>query len=257
MMSIKAGLSALLLVGWIGMAVMGERALAQGVVAERHSFEVASIRPHENAEDSSVTNLLPGGRYEGKNVSIRKMMRQALGVDDPQMLGAPDWVDTARYDIEARTGDTGKLEVEEFQRLLLTLLEDRFQFRFHRETRERPVYWLVVEKGGDKLKRDTGKSRPTMSVNGSGARKVLEARAVSMGEFVSLLPRQAGRPVEDHTGLKGSYDVKLEWDESQATDSALPSLFGAIEEQLGLKLKPAKGKVDVITVDHVERPSEN
>ena len=257
MKRIKAGSSVLLLVGWIGLAATGGRALAQIAAGERDSFEVASIRPHEGSGDSSETNLLPGGRYEGKNVSVRKMLRQALGVDDPQMLGAPDWVDTACYDIEAKTGGAGTPQVEEFQKLLLTLLEDRFQLRFHRETRERPVYWLVVEKSGDKLKRTTGDSRPTMSVNGSGARKVLQARAVSMGEFVSLLPRQVGRPVDDHTGLTGRYDVKLEWDESQSADMLLPSLYGALQEQLGLRLKPAKGMVNVIEIDHIERPSAN
>jgi uncharacterized protein (TIGR03435 family) len=249
---------ALLLVGCMDMAAMGQRGLAQGVAGEPHSFEIAPIRPHENPEDPSETNLLPGGRYQGKNVSLRKLMRQALGVDDSQMSGAPSWVDTARYDIEARTESTAILEVEEFQRLLLTLLKDRFQFRFHRETRERPVYWLVVAgKAGDNLKPNTSESRPTMSVNGAGARKVLEARAVSMGDFVSLLPRQAGRPVEDHTGLKGHYDVKLEWDQNQSADSILPSLYGALQDQLGLRLKPAKGKVDVIAIDHVEKPSDN
>jgi len=78
-----------------------------------------------------------------------------------------------------------------------------------------------------------------------------------MDALAGLLTRQAGRPVEDHTGIAGLYDVKLEWDESQSMDSGLPSLFGALEEQLGLKLKPAKGTVQVLVVDNVQRPSGN
>ncbi len=100
-----------LLAGGISLAFLagGKQLLAQGPAGEQHAFEVASIRPHENAEDPSATNFLPGGRYEGKNVSVRKMIRQALGVEDTQMSGAPDWVDTARYDIEAKTGETATL----------------------------------------------------------------------------------------------------------------------------------------------------
>jgi len=250
--------------GWVsagvalaGVVVFCPHIQAQAAAAGPASFEVASIRPHENAEDPSETNFLPGGRYEGKNVSVRKMIRQALGVEDTQMSGAPDWVDTARYDIEAKTGEAATLRPEEFQKLLLALLEERFQLKFHRETRERPVYWLVVQKGEAKLKQHTGDSEPTMSVNGSPTRKMLAAAGISMGDLAGLLRRQAGRPVVDHTGLNGSYDVKLEWDESQAVDSALPSLFGAIEDQLGLKLNPAKGNVEVVVIDHVGKPSDN
>ena len=219
-------------------------------------FEVASIRPHENPDDSSDTNLLPGGRYEGKNISVRKLIRQATGVDDRQMVGAPGWVDSERYDIDAKTGDTARLEPAVFQKLLLGLLADRFGFRFHWETREQPVYWMVAQKSGAKLKPHENGGEPTMSVNG-GTRKVLIATGISMNDLAGLMGRQAGHPVQDHTGLGGTYDVRLEWDESQSMESGLPSLFGALEEQLGLKLNSAKGTVQVLVVDNVQRPSGN
>ncbi|HKO19415.1 MAG TPA: TIGR03435 family protein [Acidobacteriaceae bacterium] len=219
-------------------------------------FEVASIRPHANPDDSSDTNLLPGGRYEGKNVSLRKLIRQATGVDDRQMVGVPDWVDSERYDINAKTADVATLKPEVFQKLLLALLEDRFGFRFHWETREQPVYWMVAQKSGAKLKPHQTSSEPTMSVNG-GTRKTLIATGISMDALAGLMTRQAGRPVQDHTGLAGLYDVRLEWDESQSMESGLPSLFGALEEQLGLKLTSAKGTVQVLVVDNVQRPSGN
>lgn len=220
------------------------------------SFEVASIRPHGNPEDSSDTNLLPGGRYEGRNISVRKLIRQATGVDDRQMVGAPGWVDSERYDIDAKTGDTARLRPEVFQKLLLVLLEDRFGFRFHWETREQPVYWMVAQKSGSKLKPHPDGGEPTMSVNG-GTRRVLIATGISMNDLAGLVTRQVGRPVQDHTGLPGLYDVRLEWDESQSMESGLPSLFGALEEQLGLKLNSAKGTVKALVVDNVQKPSGN
>lgn len=223
----------------------------------RATFEVASIRPHLNADDPSETNLLPGGRYEGVNVSVRKLIRQATGVEDRQMIGVPDWADSERYDIEAKTADTARLQPEVFQKLLLTLLAERFGFRFHRESREQPVYWMVAQKSGTKLKPHQNGAEPTMSVNGGATRKILIATGISMDTLAGVLTRQAGRPVQDHTGLAGLYDARLEWDESQSADSALPSFFGAVEEQLGLKLTPAKASVDVVVVDDVQRPSGN
>lgn len=231
--------------------------VAQSAADRARTFEVASIRAHENADDPSETNLLPGGRYEGKNVSLRKLIRQATGVDDEQMVGVPDWADSARYDIEARTGESSQLQPEEFQRLLLGLLEDRFGFRFHRQTHTQSVFQLVAKKGGPKLKVYEGEGPPAMTVNGGQGRKVLIATGVSMRDLAGLLSRQSHHPVEDHTGLNGTYDVKLEWDESQGIESGLPSLFGAVDEQLGLKLVPGKGQADMIVVDRVERPSQN
>jgi len=122
-------------------------------------------------------------------------------------------VDSERYDIDAETGNTEKLQPEVFQKLLLGLLEERFGFRFHDESREQSVYWMTGEKGHAKLKPHKEGVEPAMSVNG-GTRKTLIATGTSMDALAGLLTRQAGRPVEDHTGIAGLYDVKLEWDES-------------------------------------------
>ena len=245
---------------WVVMALTTGGVVAQTRTGDSTSgavsFEVASIRPHLNPDDSSETNFLPGGRYEGKNVSVRKLIRQATGVEDRQMIGAPDWVDSERYDINAKTTGTATLQPEVFQKLLLALLEDRFGFRYHRESREQPVYWMVAQKTGAKLKPHQEGVEPAMSVNG-GTRKVAVATGISMDTLAGLLARQAGRPVQNHTGLAGLYDVRLEWDESQSMDSGLPSLFGALEEQLGLKLNSAKAPTQVLVVDNIQRPSGN
>lgn len=243
-----------------GLAILASdspRMSAQTAPAAAAGFEVASIRPHGGEDDHQETNLLPGGRYVGINATVRKLIRLSLAVEDEQILGAPGWIDKERYDIEAKTGSSDRLEPPEFQRDLLALLQNRFQFRFHRETRERTVYWLVVPKGGMKLKNAIGTEEASMSTNSNGATKVLDAKAMTMRELAGALSRQTGKTVEDHTGLSGRFDVKLEWDESQAVNAELPSIFTAIQEQLGLKLNTAKGEVGVIVVDHVEQPSVN
>src|SRR5215472_10771973 len=152
-----------------GLAIVAndvQRMGAQTVEATATSgFEVASIRPHVGDDDHQETNLLPGGRYVGTNATVRKLIRLALGVEDEQILAAPGWIDGERYDIHAKTGSTAKLEPAEFQRDLLALLQDRFQLLFHRETRERAVYWLVVPKSGVKLKEATGAETTSMSTN--------------------------------------------------------------------------------------------
>jgi uncharacterized protein (TIGR03435 family) len=239
--------------------LLGPRLQAQspaGVASAPAVFEAASIKPHKNLDDGQETNLLPGGRYTGVNASVRKLIRLAFGVEEGQILGAPGWIDSEHYDIDARTGETTTLEPPEFQRLLLALLEDRFHLKFHRETRERPVYWLVVQKNGPKLK-PHGQAEGAMSDNSNGTKTVMKATKMSMQSLAGALSRQTGQTVEDHTGVAGDFDIELEWDSNQTPDSTGPSIFTAVQEQLGLRLNPAKGQVEAIVVDHVERPSEN
>jgi uncharacterized protein (TIGR03435 family) len=249
----------LTLVSGLGMLATGLHSMnAQTAsTAGTSGFEVASIRPHMGDDDHQETNLLPGGRYVGLNATVQKLIRLALSVEDEQILAAPEWIEKDRYDIDAKTGSTARLDPPEFQRDLLALLQERFQFRFHRETRERTVYWLIVPKGGMKLKEATATEQPSMATNANGSSKVLEATAISMDALAGALSRQTGRKVEDHTGLGGKFDVRLEWDDSHAPDTEEPSIFTAVQEQLGLKLKAAKGDVAVVVVDHIERPSMN
>jgi len=108
-----------------------------------------------------------------------------------------------------------------------------------------------------KLKEVGATEEASMSTNANGTRKLLEARAISMKDLAGVLSRQTRRQVEDHTGLAGRFDVKLEWDDSPEADAQMPSIFTAAQEQLGLKLNAAKGEVGVIVVDGVERPSAN
>jgi uncharacterized protein (TIGR03435 family) len=219
------------------------------------SFEVVSIKPHKGIAESSDRKLLPG-RFVATGVSVRTLIRIALGVEDNRVSGAPGWIDET-YDIDAKTGTDKTISNAQFQRLVLSLLQERFQFQFKRDTREAATYWLIAAKTGPKLKAAASNAEPSMSTNTRGAQTVMKATQMSMANLAGALRRQAGRPVEDHTGLNGLFDISLEWDRQESPDSTAPSIFTALQEQLGLTLKPAKGTVETIVIDQLERPSAN
>jgi uncharacterized protein (TIGR03435 family) len=222
-------------------------------------FDVISIRPHvvDPSNNSSDTDVLPGGRVVGRNVSVRKMIRIAFMAEDSQILNAPGWIDTTSYDIDAKTAGGVEVTEKNISELVLGMLESRFQFRFHRETREKPIYRLEALKDGVKLKPDPEDARPSMSVNASDVMVTLSGRRVSMADFAGTMQKRVGRPIEDHTGLPGNYDIDLKWSTERAgIDTALPSVFTALQD-VGLRLVPAKGPVEMVVVDGIERASEN
>jgi uncharacterized protein (TIGR03435 family) len=225
-------------------------------------FEVASIRPHRFAGDEpSNRRMLPGGRFLATATTVRTLVRIAFGTDDDRIFGAPSWIDNETFDIDATTANHAEITTpEQFQQLILSLLEDRFQFRFHRVQNEGPVYWLEVDKAGKlgpALKPVVPGSQLNISTNSNGSRSVMKASEVTLSDVAAALRRQAGRPVEDHTGLKGNFDLLLEWSPDEAPDSANPSLFTALKEQLGLKLQPAKGLIETFVIDQISHPSAN
>jgi len=178
---------------------------------------------------------------------------------------------------EADAPKLDKLSRIERNQMMESVLVDRFKFAAHRETRELPVYELVVAKGGPKLKEavpgdtyptglkdDQGKSSPGTVRVGLGT---MDCQAIQIASLVEGLTLLTGRTVVDKTGLIGKYDIKLRWTpedshpasngEGRAAGESDVDFFTAIQEQLGLKFKPAKGPVDVLVVDHIEKPSEN
>jgi uncharacterized protein (TIGR03435 family) len=240
------------------LAVVSGYATAQAPV----QFEVVSIRPHQpTGNDPSDRRILPGGRFVAKATTVRTLLRISTGTDDLRMNGMPGWVESQMYDIDATTADRAEVKTpEQFQGLILSLLMDRFQLKFHREQKEGPVYWLEMDKPGKigpGLKPSAPDAVPNMSDNTNGARTQMRISKMTMADVAAGLTRKAGRPVEDHTDLKGTYDFQIEWSPDQAADAALPSLFTVLKEQLGLKLQAAKGNLDVVVIDKVERPSEN
>ncbi|WP_150110493.1 TIGR03435 family protein [Granulicella mallensis] len=225
-------------------------------------FEVASVRPHQSAGDEpSNRRVLPGGRFVATATTVRTLIRIAFGTDDNRMSGAPSWTDNETFDIDATTADHAEVTTpQQFQQLILSLLEDRFQLKFHREQKEGAVYWLELNKPGKPgpaLKPSTPGSEPNMSTNSTGSRTVMKVTNMSMIDLAAALRRQAGRPVEDHTDLKGNFDFQIEWSPEETPDSADPSLFTVLKEQLGLKLQSAKGNLETLVIDEISHPSAN
>jgi len=218
---------------------------------------------------------MPGGGLSATGVTLKMLIGLAYGVFAYQITGGPAWIGTERWDIEAKTdGVQGQLPRAQSAALLRALFEERFQLKARRENKEMPVYALVVTKNGPKLKPnpdDPTKAKPSaMLGRGSGA-----FTNSSMAVLAGRLSEQLGRPVIDRTDLKGGYDFTLEWTPAPGEGSAEsiglppraeppspgdsngPSIFTALQDQLGLKLESTKGPVDMIVIDHVERPSEN
>lgn len=221
-----------------------------------YHFEVASIKLNRTG-GSSDADFLPGGRFRGRNLSVRNMIQMATMVEDNQMIGVPAWVDTERYDIDCKTVSTQPVTQDRKSDVMMALLEERFSFKFHRDRREGLVYLLEVAKNGPKLAAH-GTSDRLMSTNANGSIITMKAVKISMPGLAISLRRQLGRTVEDRTHLEGEFDFKLVWDRDEGTVvSTAPSLFTALQEQLGLRLSTAKGNIPTVVIEHVGRPSEN
>jgi uncharacterized protein (TIGR03435 family) len=225
-------------------------------------FEVISIRPHKfTGDDPSNRKLLPGGRFVVTATTVRTFIRIACGTDDERMIGAPGWIDNESFDIDAITADHAEVKTPaQLQQLVLSLLQERFGFKFHREQKEGSVYWLELNKAGKTalgLRLADASEGANMSTSSNGPRATMKVTNQSMADVAAALRRQAGRPVEDHTGLSGKYDFQIEWAPKDTADSTMPSLYAVLQEQLGLRLRPAKGAIEMIVIDHVEQPSDN
>jgi uncharacterized protein (TIGR03435 family) len=227
------------------------------VQSQERSFEAVSIKRNQSATMASDTNTTPG-RLSLMNVTLVSVVRRAFRVLDPQIVGAPEWLFRDRYDIVAVTGDDTALTDEARQRYLQTLLAERCQFRFHREMREIRVYSLVASKNGLKLTAHNGPGDYGMRVQPTeGGRFRLSSTRGNMSRLAEILTGQVGELVIDRTGLSGEYDFTLEWAPNLTPAGDGPSVFTALDEQLGLRLDSAKTPMQAIVIDRVERPSEN
>lgn len=228
------------------------------VIAQSHekTFDVVSVKRNRTAV-ASDTNTTPG-RLSLVNVTLFSVVARAFRVLDPQIVGAPDWLRSERYDILAVTGDGADLTDETRQAYLQAFLIDRCQFSFHRETREIRTYALVPSKSGHKLTAHTGPGDYSMRVQPADEGR-LRLRSVkgNIRRLTEILTGQVGELVTDRTGLSGEYDFTLEWAPSTNDGAAGPSLFTALDEQLGLRLDTAKSRVQVVVIDRIERPAED
>jgi uncharacterized protein (TIGR03435 family) len=242
-------------------------------------FEVAAIKLNQSGSGSSRSNT-NNGRFTATNVSLKNVMEyEAYGIPGSRILDGPKWLDSTRFDIEAKMDDSEAGHLHslahgprrlETQAMFQQLLADRFKLAVHWETRELPVYALVAAKKGSKLQptKESTEGSGTSSHNSKSGSQ-FTAKGVTLPELAEgltqELSRELGRSIIDKTEIKGRYDLTLQWtpDAGAATDSAAssadsgPSIFTAVQEQLGLKLEPAKAPVQVLVIDHAEMPSEN
>jgi uncharacterized protein (TIGR03435 family) len=267
---------------------------ASSIKPDLPKFAVSTVRPAAPS-DNSMMRFTPDG-ISIHGVPMKMLLRESFGVEDDRILGEPSWVKN-RYDIEAKVDpdDVPRLKnfkMEQRRGMMLPLLEDRFNLKYHHETRELPTYALVVAKNGLKMKASASdappkadgapkpeegdaKDKPRMGghslmMNGRGH---LESTGTTTEMLSHILAQQLGRTVVNKTGLTGNFDYTLQWTPDDvgtpmegdagpgkgdiSPDAGGPTLLTALEEQLGLKLESQKGTVDVIVIDHIDLPSEN
>jgi uncharacterized protein (TIGR03435 family) len=213
------------------------------------TFEVAAIHPSRPGTPQALHYAESGG-LSAAGFTLNDLIRMGWRVRDFQIIGGPAWVNSKGFDVEAK-GDHSATDAQLGQ-MVQSLLADRFKLALHRETRQLPVYALVVAKNGPKISEGTA-ARPGMT----GGPGQLDAQKISMLILTQTLGRQLDHPVLDRTGLPGRYDFKLEWSPDESNPAAGPSIFTAVQEQLGLKLETQTGPVEILVIDHAEKPSEN
>jgi uncharacterized protein (TIGR03435 family) len=267
--SVAAGIACLIAAGVIASMFPDWVAFAQ---TPRPAFEVASIKPRTEPMNGADFEDRQGGRLHVANNPISNVIRNAYGIRPFQLVGAPDWVDSDRYDIEAKGPATAGHK--EMMLMVQSLLADRFAMQAHFETREMPAYILNVAKGGPKMRFtssedcvpfDSTKPDPGAAPNVCGSNLMLKdgwhATHTSMRGVTGILSRVMQRPVVDQTGIRGTFDVRLQWsDDLTPQDNpadALPSIYAALRETLGLELKSGRGPAEILVIDHIERPTGN
>ena len=216
------------------------------------SFEVASIKLNPDGPETSFSyGIAPSGILTSRNLTLWNLIRFAFALRDNQISGAPAWAKTQGFDIQAQPA--GPVSREQSLQMLQTLLKDRFQLRFHMETRELPAYTLTVTNGGSKLPPADGEEARTLRMGD------LNSPSMTLAALSEMLGFELERPVVDRTGLAGPFAIHLQWasDRAPVPDSTLPSLFTAVQEQLGLKLESTRAPVEIFVIDSVQQPSEN
>jgi uncharacterized protein (TIGR03435 family) len=237
-------------------------------------FEVASVKP--NHSDGEPSMIVPSrGTVVITNVPLLNVIVNAYGIPAFRMVGAPAWITRERFDISARIPDTSS--PGQVRSMLQTLLVQRFNLKAHQETREQPVYEVVVARPdgrlGPRLKRSdsdcaTANNPPAVPPSldspcaglfgvGPGGGRIV-SKGQPLDRVISALSMAVSRAVVDRTALQGPFDVDLQWGAdvgTAVTISDTPSIFTALQEQLGLRLQPSRGLVDVLVIDNVERPT--
>jgi uncharacterized protein (TIGR03435 family) len=249
----------------LAAVVMSIGTLAQHPAAPPLAFEVATIKPTARTDGHWSLHETPDG-YVGVDVSLFKLVQEAYGLifEADRITGGPPWLDRDKFDVIAKFDaadfpEAKKLSYRQHADMLRPLLADRFKLNLHHESREFPVYDLVVGKGGFKLKESDPASlnpgEPGCHLSSKGY------QGCSMTALADYLHNATGRTVINKTGLSGVYDYTLAWSTPNTPPdspaAAYPSIFTAVQEQLGLKLEPSTTPLDILVIDSAEKPSEN
>jgi len=241
------------------------------LLAQQHSlkFEVASIKPSGPGEQGTI-RYPHGGRFSASNITVMNLVTYAFEIPQKQVTGVPSWLTSDRFDISAVPENGGDQDTPDNSRKtrlrVQSLLVERFSLRYHHVTEEHPILVLLVEKGGPKIEPNSGKPFEIVRTGRSQTtfQKVTMA-TVAQALSGQLASAELGRPVVDRTGLTGEFDLVLDWTPEVVLPARVvkgshdlggPSIFTALH-QLGLRLQSDKGPVDILAIDHVEKPSEN
>ncbi len=250
------------------------------LVGAGQTFDVASVK-REAGIASGITFAARGGTLTVQNNPLSNVIQNAYGMRHYQLIGGPDWIFSDRYNIQAKA--TGDATREDMMVMVQSLLAERFKLQVRRETRDLPIYILTVARGGIKAPRSAegacvvfdprnpprpgaGTGRPFCGNNNIRVSS-WNATAIDMDGAAGALVGVLGRKVVDRTGVMGKFDIHVQWTPDQApagvdagaasTADAAPPLFTVLEEQLGLKVESGRGPVDVLVIEHVERPTDD
>jgi uncharacterized protein (TIGR03435 family) len=288
-----------LLTGFVAISFALPAAAQTPAPPDKLSFEVASVKANKTGDNRMMFGGQPGGGLTATNMPVRELITFAYQLQEFQLIGAPDWINTERFDIVAKASVDGSAAPApgppgppgtEMRARMRSLLEERFKLAAHRDTRPLPVYALVLARPDGKLGaglrpstadceamrgRGAGQGRPPAPGERPPCGMMMRPGGITSGgtplsQLLQPLSVFTRRTVVDRTGLKGNFDVDLTWMPDQMPagppppgvqlppiDPNGPSIFTALQEQLGLKLESQTGPVDVLVIDHVERPTEN
>jgi uncharacterized protein (TIGR03435 family) len=222
--------------------------------AARVEFEVVSVKPGDPNDPSSSGRGTPGG-MEMRNTTLNTLVRSAYNLNEFQLVGGPKWAGSAKFDVVGKFPQGA--DYKQTPQMLQSMLADRFKLEFHRETRTLQEYELVVAKGGPKLQ-ETPEADKGNRGSSQGPRQI-KAASITISRLAEMLISAVDAPVLDRTGIAGQYTIALRFAPLMGGgpgDENLPDIFGAVQ-QLGLKLVPVKGSVEVLVIDNAVMPSQN
>ena len=248
-------------------------------LAQQPAFDAAVFRINRSGEDSSSVGQRPGGRYVMTNGPIYLLLMNAFRPQNREIIGAPSWVMSERYDFQATAN--AQTTSDDLRLMLRGILAERLKLQAHLEPRDQPAYFLVTARPDKRLGPQAGRTsrdcaslasadragapRPELSSPSNGAPPCgirtsttdLIAGGVTMDILARNLGVPAGRPIFDRTGVEGYFDLTLRWANADAVASDAASFFTALQEQLGLKLESGQAPLQTLVIDHIERPSDN